>query len=154
MMCRSKERVGFLLISVFVPAIVFAGDLRPFTTDGCSSFPDGTSEHHSLWSGCCVHHDVAYWKGGTRDERRAADEALAQCVALAGQPKTAQLMLAGVRLGGTPYLPTSYRWGYGWPFLRGYKVLTKEEELEVESHLDAQKEMLAAILERIEMENK
>jgi hypothetical protein len=25
-------------------------------------------------------------------------------------------MYQGVRVGGGPELPTSYRWGYGWPF--------------------------------------
>lgn len=146
--------VYLLFISTLVPAIAFAGDLRPFTTDGCSSFPDGTSEQPSLWSACCVHHDIAYWKGGTRDERRVADKVLAQCVAYVGKPKTASLMLAGVRLGGTPYWPTSYRWGYGWPFMRGYKALSEEEQADVKQQLDEQKEMLATILERIEVENK
>jgi len=27
-------------------------------------------------------------------------------------------MFVGVRVGGTPYLPISFRWGYGWPYLR------------------------------------
>jgi hypothetical protein len=40
-------------------------------------------------------------------------------------------MLNGVRVGGTPYLPTSFRWGYGWPYLRGYKVLTAQEKKQV-----------------------
>lgn len=153
-MIHKGKRVSLLFILALVPAIAFSGDLRPFTTDGCSAFPDGTSEHHSLWSGCCVHHDVAYWKGGTRDERRAADDALALCVASVGKPKTAKLMLAGVRMGGTPYLPTSFRWGYGWPFTRGYKALTEKEKTDVERQLGSQKEMLASILEKIEAENK
>jgi hypothetical protein len=36
-------------------------------------------------------------------------------------------MLAGVRIGGTPYLPTRFRWGYGWPWPRGYRALTPAE---------------------------
>ena len=153
-MTHQPRLVYLFFVFTLMPAVATAGDLRPFTTDGCSSFPDGTSEHQSLWSACCVHHDVAYWKGGTYDERLAADEALAECVATIGKPKTAKLMLAGVRMGGTPYLPTSYRWGYGWPFPRGYKALTEKEQTEAESQLDSQQEMLATILERIEAENK
>lgn len=37
-------------------------------------------------------------------------------------------MFTGVRLGGTPYLPTSFRWGFGRPYLRGYKAITAEEK--------------------------
>jgi len=150
----SKRSYLPLVLALLLPAVASAGDLRPFTTDGCSSFPDGTSEHHWLWSACCVNHDIAYWKGGTRSERRVADKVLAQCVASVGKPKTARLMLAGVRIGGTPYLPTSYRWGYGWPYPRGYKSLTEKEQMEVQQQLDAQKKMLATILERIEAENE
>ncbi len=145
---------GLVLVAIMAPATVMAGDLRPFTTDGCSVFPDGTSEHHSLWSACCVKHDVAYWQGGSSDERRVADEALAQCVRAVGRPKTASLMLAGVRMGGTPYLPTSYRWGYGWPFFRGYKKLSEQERQEVNRQLKTQQAMLDAILERLETENE
>ena len=56
-----------------------------------------------------------------------ADQQLQQCVAKVGAPQIAKLMLAGVRVGGSPYLPTPFRWGYGWSYPRGYKVLTTEE---------------------------
>ena len=36
-------------------------------------------------------------------------------------------MLAGVRVGGTPFLPTKFRWGYGWPYPRFYGELTTDE---------------------------
>jgi len=65
--------------------------------------------------------------GGTYQERLEADRELKACVAQVGEPIIAKIMLAGVRVGGTPYLPTTFRWGYGWPYLRGYKALTKEE---------------------------
>jgi len=42
-------------------------------------------------------------------------------------------MLAGVRVGGTPYLPTRFRWGYGWPWPRGYRALTDIERQQVEN---------------------
>ncbi|WP_285764304.1 FAD-binding oxidoreductase [Biformimicrobium ophioploci] len=104
-----------------------AVEIKPFTSDGCSAFPDGTLEQKELWLDCCRAHDYAYWKGGTFRQRLEADEALEACVAQTGEEEIALLMLAGVRVGGTPFLPTEFRWGYGWPFLRGYKALTQEE---------------------------
>ncbi len=102
-------------------------ELKPFTSDGCSAFPDGTLEFNTLWLDCCTAHDKAYWQGGSKEERLQSDHELRSCVAKTGQPEIAELMLAGVRVGGTPYLPTSFRWGYGWGYLRGYKALSEED---------------------------
>ena len=107
------------------------GPLRPFTTDGCSDFPDGTPSHKNLWLACCTEHDKAYWQGGTYDERRKADDELQRCVAKVGEPGIAALMLAGVRVGGSPYWPTRFRWGYGWSWPRGYRALTATEQEQV-----------------------
>ena len=101
--------------------------IKPFTSDGCSSFPNGTISQSELWLNCCTLHDVAYWKGGTYDERLAADKELRMCVKEVGEPEIAILMLAGVRVGGTPFLPTSYRWGYGWSYPKLYGALTDAE---------------------------
>lgn len=114
---------------------VNAGDLKPFTTDGCSAFPNGTRDQKELWLSCCTEHDKAYWAGGTYSERKQADLALEACVTAVGEPTIAQLMLAGVRVGGTPYFPSKFRWGYGWPYPRGYKAPTPEEELEIAKRL-------------------
>ncbi|WP_020414349.1 hypothetical protein [Microbulbifer variabilis] len=76
---------------------------------------------------CCLAHDYAYWKGGTYEERKLVDEKLKACVVGTGEDEVALLMLVGVRIGGTPFLPTPFRWGFGWPYLRGYKSLTLEE---------------------------
>jgi hypothetical protein len=119
----------FLLVSVSAQAETIA----PFTTDGCSIFPDGTYEQKELWLSCCTAHDYAYWQGGTYDERLIADEQLQQCVTKVGEPQIANLMLAGVRIGGSPYLPTSFRWGYGWSYPRFYRPLTAEEKRQITS---------------------
>ena len=111
--------------------------IDPFTTDGCSDFPDGTALHKTLWRSCCVAHDKAYWQGGTYDERRAADAALRRCVSNVGEPGIAALMLAGVRVGGSPYWPTRFRWGYGWSWPRGYGALTPAEREQVQKALPA-----------------
>lgn len=120
-----------LLTSVF--STTHAADIKPFTTDGCSVFPDGTLKQQGLWLSCCTEHDKAYWKGGTFDERKKADEALRICVIKVGEPLVAELMRAGVLVGGTPFLPTHFRWGYGWPYLRGYKALTEEEKAQIKT---------------------
>lgn len=96
--------------------------LRDFTTDGCSLFPDGD------WCGCCLDHDWVYWRGGTADERKRADQVLRACVeARTGGTVLAGLMYYGVRAGGNPLVPTPFRWGYGWGYGRGYAPLTDDE---------------------------
>ena len=106
--------VTAMCILVLLPVSASAASLKPFTSDGCSSFPDGTLAQKTLWLNCCTAHDLAYWKGGTYDERVEADIALKDCVEEVGEEEIALLMLAGVRVGGTPFLPTRFRWGYGW----------------------------------------
>ena len=78
---------------------------------------------------------MAYWQGGTAQQRVAADQQLKQCVEQAGEPSIAAIMLAGVRVGGTPYLPTKFRWGYGWPYFRGYKLVVAEEQRKIDAFL-------------------
>jgi hypothetical protein len=144
-----KQAIAFLLM-LLAPFVAVAAELKPFTTDGCSVFPDGTPEQQSLWVNCCIRHDLAYWKGGTYKERETADLALQQCVEKMGQPEIAQIMLTGVRMGGSPFFPTWYRWGYGWPFLRGYKALSAEEKGQVKARLKVFEVMLKGITEELE----
>lgn len=73
--------------------------------------------------------------GGTHEEKVEADRELEACVAAVGEPEIAKLMLAGVTAGGSAYFPTNYRWGYGWPYLRGYKKLTSDEKSAVKKRL-------------------
>lgn len=133
--------------------MAFASDLKPFTTDGCSAFPDGTPDQKSLWIECCIRHDLAYWKGGTYDERLEADQSLETCVSQVGEPEIAQLMLAGVRVGGSPYFPTTYRWGYGWPYPRGYKALSRDDSLEVQQMLEYFKLLIKSLSEEFKNNN-
>jgi len=79
------------------------------------------------WKECCVIHDRAYYYGGTREEKQAADEALKQCVAgIIGDEILGVLlgttMKMAVSIGGVPYFSTSYRWGYSIDF-RGTELL-------------------------------
>ena len=126
LICLSSLAMGSELVS---------STLKSFSSDGCSSFPEGTFEQRTLWHNCCVQHDIKYWQGGTHEQRLAADKDLEQCVAKVGEPKIAKLMLAGVRVGGGPYWPTSYRWGYGWPYFQNYGPLSEAEKLQVQIQL-------------------
>jgi hypothetical protein len=128
---RSKCLFASLLFMFSMPGQ--ADRLKPFTSDGCSSFPDGTIEQNTLWLACCEQHDFTYWKGGTYQQRLEADNALKSCVAEVGEPAIALLMLAGVRVGGSPFFPTKFRWGYGWSYPRFYGVLTEEELEQIQS---------------------
>jgi hypothetical protein len=126
-------------------------ELEPFTSDGCSSFPDGTLQQQTLWLNCCIKHDLAYWKGGTYDERLTADLSLEQCVADIGEPNVGRLMLAGVRVGGSPYWPTTYRWGYGWGYPRGYKALTHADKQQVKQRLSDLELMLQTLQREVSL---
>lgn len=141
---RFRRFRTFILIVAFIGAALFAaagyffhwvpshsaGQLVAFTTDGCSDFPDGTVGQRYLWLHCCIAHDKAYWAGGTYKQRLAADRGLEACVTRTGEPRIARLMLAGVRVGGAPWWPTRFRWGYGWPYSHGYRALTPAEKQE------------------------
>lgn len=81
-----------------------------FISDGCSCWPN------SEWLDCCVEHDLSYWYGGSAQERRIADARLRQCVKNKGHQVAGFFMYYGVRIGGVYWLPTSYRWGFGWKY--------------------------------------
>lgn len=72
------------------------------------------------WRAACVEHDYEYWRGGTKIQRLQADLRLRASVAGAGHPVWAFLMFWAVRVGGHPYLPFPWRWGFGHSWPRGY----------------------------------
>ncbi len=115
-----------------------ASDLHDFTSDGCSLFPDGNVKDRALWCDCCLAHDIAYWQGGTKEDRKHADEVLRECVLEStGSKALADMMYDGVRAGGHPAFLTWYRWGYGWKYGKAYAPLTKQEKQQVREKLDA-----------------
>ncbi len=96
-------------------------------SDGCSggmsaiySKLDFLHEKHGKtldWRKCCEVHDYAYYYGGSMQEKVTADEALGSCVAnVVGNKFFGKTMQIAVDIGGGPYLPTPYRWGYGEDF--------------------------------------
>lgn len=123
-------RLGYAtLLTTMLIGCATQETLQAFTTDGCSRFPDRALVGKADWCHCCVAHDLAYWRGGTAQQRLEADRALRTCVIKAsGNKILAKVMYAGVRAGGGPQANTSYRWGYGWSYGRQYEPLTPEEE--------------------------
>jgi hypothetical protein len=111
-------------------------DLKDFISDGCSLFPDGTISYRAEWCECCLRHDIAYWRGGTEEERKQADATLKDCaLERTGDKVLAETMYLGVRAGGHPVFPGWYLWAYGWPYGRGYKSLNDEEQESVRTKL-------------------
>jgi hypothetical protein len=135
---RSLLRILVLCLALPGGGCAGAPGLHDFTSDGCSLFPDGDVKHRELWCECCFEHDIAYWRGGTDENRKKADETLRDCVLARTKNKAlANLMYQGVRAGGQPIFPTWYRWGYGWKFGRGYAPVTEEEQRLVQEKLEA-----------------
>lgn len=112
-------------------------EIRDFSSDGCSLFPDRSLIHEEDWCKCCFEHDIAYWQGGTEEERLHADRTLRDCILQkTGNSELAEMMYRGVRFGGSPYFYNWYRWGYGWSHERKYEKLTKEEKQQIKIKLE------------------
>lgn len=126
---RSRRSfTGLLALAGLLSGCASPNTLRPFTTDGCSRCPDSSVVLGKEWGPSCVEHDRAYWRGGTAEDRRKADEALRAGVEeRTGHAWLATIMYRGVRIGGSPYWPTPFRWGYGWGYGRYYRSLTPDE---------------------------
>lgn len=90
--------------------------------DGCSMAPDFDFVQ------CCNNHDVRYWMGGTTSERKAADLEFRECIRNSNHRILANIYYYGVRVGGTHYLPTPWRWGFGWDYLHGYDATSHNED--------------------------
>jgi hypothetical protein len=125
---HAQAIVGYTFTGVDQKETVFDLALTPFVTDGCTKYHNGTSENPNLWLHCCIEHDMAYWLGGTSDERKTADQKLYQCVKDTGQPSEARIMYLGTRAGGGPLGQNTYRWGFGWNRVRDYKELSSREK--------------------------
>ena len=108
-----------IIVSFFISCNSQKG-IKPFTTDYCSCYPEGTVSDPNAWKDCCLKHDSLYWQGGTKQERMHADSLLYNCISQKGYQKKARLMHRFVRFWGSPYLPFSWRWGYGWSYGQGY----------------------------------
>jgi hypothetical protein len=127
-MRRQQAAFHISLIGIVLSACSAGTELKPFTSDGCSLFPDASLINDQDWCSCCFEHDLAYWRGGTVREREVADAKLRDCVSeKTNNNVLAALMHEGVKLGGSPYFYNWYRWGYGWNYDRKYQELSETE---------------------------
>lgn len=126
-----------IILFVFLRTGCGSGKLiADFESDGCSLFIDRSIILQKDWCECCFEHDIAYWKGGTEEQRIAADKALRDCVQnKTGNKELAELMYNGVRFGGSPYFYNWYRWGYGWNYQRKYQPHSDAELLQIDEKL-------------------
>lgn len=150
-----SHRFFRLLISLcllLLPSVIptQANQLKPFTTDGCSLWMDGPPLYPNLWRHCCVAHDLAYWIGGTKEERKKADDDIQACVLKEAESKgMANYMHGMIRWGGSPYWMNYYRWGYGWDYWdgfmnpRGYKTPNKKEQPQIDQLMPAALQLVA-----------
>ncbi len=131
-----KLKLILIILMLQLSACSKSPSIKPFKTDGCSLFPDGDLTDRNRWCDCCVTHDIAYWQGGTKEQRLAADNALKACVLRkTGNPMLAEMMYKGIRAGGSSVFPNWYRWGYGWDYGEGDKALTREQQQQVSEAL-------------------
>ena len=109
-----------LLSCLFLCQCVTQPKLSELRKIECTLFPDRRGECD--WSDCCAAHDRAYWIGGTRQQRLAADRKLRDCVTCESNSRfLGNLMFTGVRIFGHGWLPTPFRWGFGWNCLSPYQ---------------------------------
>lgn len=110
------------------------GEFNPEKSDGCTLIGKPykwiTGKDLSFKS-CCIEHDRAYWYGGTRGQRRDADEALRDCVIDHGHLIIAWIMWTAVRIFGSPRSPFHFRWAHKFSIVegmtRGYAAGTPKE---------------------------
>ncbi len=106
--------------------------LRPFSSDGCTMFYDGSPSDPNLWQHCCFEHDLFFWAGGSRRHRDQADLNLRQCVADTGHKQIAEIMYRAVRLGAKmPWKFGSKRWANAWQGRVPYQALNAIEKLQI-----------------------
>ena len=133
---KDKIFIFFVLCILLIYPSVNAALIKPFESDGCSLFPDGSLLTQNVWCECCVQHDIAYWQGGAELKKIQADKALKKCIQeKTGNDLLAEAMYQGVKLGGHPIFPNWYRWGYGWPYGRAFQSLSDEEQRQVDLQL-------------------
>ena len=135
-----KNHVAFIVLGLCLLTMTGCAlppKLNPFTNAGCEFFPSASFAETTNASRCCLEHDMAYWHGGTEDERWAADQAFKEClISATGSESLAEMMYDAVRLGGTPHFPSWYRWGYGWRSSRAYGPLSEEDKELVQMRMD------------------
>ena len=107
----------YILFNLFHTGLYAAENLpeiKPFHTDYCTGYPEGTREEPMLWANCCIKHDLAYYVSGTRKDRRKADKLLRSCVEKVSTKTRANIMYTGIVLGHLSPIKAKTAWGWAW----------------------------------------
>ncbi|MFP5385871.1 MAG: hypothetical protein ACLGHN_07305 [Bacteriovoracia bacterium] len=131
-----KLLIAVLLLSLNLHASL--EELRPFKTDYCTNYPEGTRSNPQMWKHCCLSHDMFFWAGGSKEDRYISDLELRSCIEKTGARSQARLIYYAVRLGS--YSPVKYpdkKWGNGWSKRSEFKPLTSEELDVIENELSS-----------------
>ena len=130
----------FILLISFILTPLKAADselLKPFLTDYCTSYPEGTRAQPELWKHCCEEHDLYFWGGGSLADRKAADLRLRSCVEATGAVTQARLMYTAVSIGGaSPIRFKTKQWGHAFENRARYLSLSEAETTELSRHLE------------------
>lgn len=143
--------IFILLISlVFTPLRAFETEsLKPFLTDYCTSYPEGTRAKPELWKHCCEEHDLFFWGGGSLDDRKTVDLRLKSCVEATGAETQARLMYTAVTIGGaSPIRFKTKQWGHAFVNRARYQSLSEDETRQLFEHLDRHNTDLDPVLRR------
>jgi hypothetical protein len=144
---------SFFIFCLFFSMAAHAGLIqRPFVTDGCTDWVNGTKTQPNLWLHCCVEHDLHFWAGGTKEMRDTADLRLRDCVSETGAKTEAIIMYWGVRLGSiSPIKYSSMAWGNAW-IKTGYETLSPAQVEAIEAdlpHYDLPEEMKQGLVDAL-----
>jgi hypothetical protein len=115
-----------------IPLEKLVNKLHPFQSDGCTTFPNSIAyPNPSKWGLCCVQHDIAYWKGGSQENRKNADKQLQACVIEQGEANLASWLYWNVHAKDSN--SNSTPWGYGWQMNRGYALHSEDELKQIQT---------------------
>lgn len=117
-MARAKKITAVALVGVLgAQGVQMLNALPPPYKDGCSggmsAFYRNVLGKVPVWEACCDTHDKAYERGGSFTTKARADATLRDCVAASGHVFEGWTMWAAVQIGGQPFFPAGWRWGFG-----------------------------------------
>ncbi len=131
---------GLLIVlsMIILSSFAQAQEVKTFTSDFCTGYPEGTLNHPNLWRDCCIEHDLYLWAGGTQRDHDQTDLNLMSCVKKVGAPINADIIFWGIKLGNlSPIKLQDKKWSNAWITPRGLKALSFEEIDMLQQSLDS-----------------
>ena len=125
---RFRYVFHYLLAIGVLAACQADSHLIAYSSQGCATAPDRSVIESSDWCDCCREHDIAYWRGGTKQQRDHADVRLRKCINVkTNDDELANNMTESANRGEGAYFFAGYRWGYGWQRERNFQPLSEKE---------------------------